>query len=393
MKFRTLKRSDRGPEVADVQRRLIKLGYDVGKFAPDQIYGPRTARAVKDFRSVQGLPEGDTVDETVWKLLVERTYDLGGRLLYLKSPNFRGRDVHDLQVKLNQLGFHAGEIDGIFGPNTHHALREFQREFGIAEDGIFGPECLRSFTYLRKVFAENTSVEFADRDRSGSVVQALDGRSIFLDIDKLDPDAPLDTEILHAFLYDWGLRLGNLLEIMNSLVAYGPGFDFERMIFHDDLDFELAKRGSETDSEIRLLLGVTSESSGVIEVRRCPGTSLIQSPEQAHEKAEKARILAKNLVTHLQGKLDLNLKIIEPQELEMSIVAGKPVVSSEVEEPPAAAYPTEKRPAEPVCLALRAIHYGYNINALREADEETRQKIAVASFDAIKDLYLARSFT
>ena len=43
----------------------------------------------------------------------------------------RGDDVLDLQHQLNALGFDAGRDDGIFGPHTADALREFQRNVGV----------------------------------------------------------------------------------------------------------------------------------------------------------------------------------------------------------------------------------------------------------------------
>ena len=42
----------------------------------------------------------------------------------------RGDDVSELQRRLNALGFDAGREDGILGPETETALRQFQRERG-----------------------------------------------------------------------------------------------------------------------------------------------------------------------------------------------------------------------------------------------------------------------
>lgn len=44
-------------------------------------------------------------------------------------------DVEVLQQQLNQLGFEAGEEDGIFGSGTRTALSEFQRSQGLVADG------------------------------------------------------------------------------------------------------------------------------------------------------------------------------------------------------------------------------------------------------------------
>lgn len=45
-----------------------------------------------------------------------------------------------LQAKLNARGIDSGPQDGIFGPRTEQAVRQFQRANGLSVDGIVGPE-------------------------------------------------------------------------------------------------------------------------------------------------------------------------------------------------------------------------------------------------------------
>jgi len=45
-----------------------------------------------------------------------------------------------IQQELRILGYFNGEPDGILGPVTEEALREFQTEAGITVDGEYGPE-------------------------------------------------------------------------------------------------------------------------------------------------------------------------------------------------------------------------------------------------------------
>lgn len=80
--------------------------------------------------------------------MVEASWQLGDRLLVLVSPNLRGDDVGDLQATLGRLGFDPGRVDGIFGPNTAHAVADFQRNCGLPVDGICGPETVRVLQVL-----------------------------------------------------------------------------------------------------------------------------------------------------------------------------------------------------------------------------------------------------
>jgi len=53
------------------------------------------------------------------------------------SPELRD-EVKALQIELNQGGF-ALEADGLFGRDTESAVKRFQREHGLDDDGIVGP--------------------------------------------------------------------------------------------------------------------------------------------------------------------------------------------------------------------------------------------------------------
>lgn len=47
--------------------------------------------------------------------------------------------VKDIQKMLTEQGYELGPIDGINGPNTRAAVKEFQRDHGLVVDGLAGP--------------------------------------------------------------------------------------------------------------------------------------------------------------------------------------------------------------------------------------------------------------
>lgn len=49
-----------------------------------------------------------------------------------------GQQVRTLQTKLNNWGYNAGTVDGIFGSNTLAAVKRFQANNGLTVDGIVG---------------------------------------------------------------------------------------------------------------------------------------------------------------------------------------------------------------------------------------------------------------
>lgn len=142
----------RGPAVEDIQRRLLQLGYQLGPTGVDGVFLGHTRDAVLAFQSQLGLSEDGTVGDETWSALVDETFTLGDRTLYLRLPHFHGRDVLLAQQALSTLGFSCGEIDGIFGAFTERAVREFQRNSGIPADGILGVSTIGALLALRHVW-------------------------------------------------------------------------------------------------------------------------------------------------------------------------------------------------------------------------------------------------
>ena len=133
-----LRTGGHGEAVRDLQQRLAALGHDA---QPDPLgaFESGTEAAVRRFQDTRGLRVDGVVGRQTWSALVESGYSLGDRLLYLRRPMLRGDDVLELQRSLNGLGFDAGREDGILGEETRGALADFQRDAGIAADGICGP--------------------------------------------------------------------------------------------------------------------------------------------------------------------------------------------------------------------------------------------------------------
>jgi N-acetylmuramoyl-L-alanine amidase len=124
-----------GLQVEELHSRLLRIGY---RPADLDVYTTATEAAVREFQASRGLPATGICDGSTWAALVEASYVLGDRLLYLTTPFLRGEDVVELQSRLSSLGFDCGGVDGIFGPRTQSGLRELQRNAGLSEDGVCG---------------------------------------------------------------------------------------------------------------------------------------------------------------------------------------------------------------------------------------------------------------
>lgn len=173
-----LRRGDSGEAVRDLQQRLAALGRET---TPDEAgaLGDATDAAVRAFQEARGLRVDGVVGPETWATLVESGFTLSDRLLYFRRPMLSGDDVLDLQQRLNRLGFDAGREDGILGSATAAAVVEFQRNAGLAVDGICGSTTVAELRRLGSL-AEGEVASVREREALRSGPRHLSGRKVLV---------------------------------------------------------------------------------------------------------------------------------------------------------------------------------------------------------------------
>jgi peptidoglycan hydrolase-like protein with peptidoglycan-binding domain len=102
--------------------------------AIDGVFGPRTQAAVLNFQVQVFLPATGVVADYTWKALYNRaTVDMP-----LVRRGSKGDLVEQLQMRLQVTGHYRGAIGGHFGQFTEAAVRNFQRDMGLMQDGDVG---------------------------------------------------------------------------------------------------------------------------------------------------------------------------------------------------------------------------------------------------------------
>lgn len=61
----------------------------------------------------------------------------------------KGDDVKTVQRKLKDLGFYRGSVDGDFGAGTEDAVKRFQKQYGLTEDGKVGKYTMEKLVSAR----------------------------------------------------------------------------------------------------------------------------------------------------------------------------------------------------------------------------------------------------
>ena len=170
-----------GSAVAELQACLANAGFGDLSDEPDG-FGAETEHAVREFQIKRGLRVDGVCGAETWNALIESGYQLGDRLLYLSRPFVRGDDVATLQRRLNMLGFHAGREDGIFGPQTERALREFQLNLGLAVDGQCGRATLLSLDRVGSL-SDGSAASVREREGLRSDPRLLGSRRLYVAAD------------------------------------------------------------------------------------------------------------------------------------------------------------------------------------------------------------------
>ena len=260
-----------GPVVRELQERLTSAGFTT---ALDGTFDAATERAVRGFQDARGLLVDGICGPETWGALVESSYRLGDRLLYLRRPMLRGDDVAELQRRLNGLGFDAGREDGILGPETEAAIRQFQRNAGLTPDGIFGPQ---TEMMLRRVdaLAGGDVAAVRERELLRRGPHRLTGRKVYLAV---EPGLDALGSTVAKGLHDAGATVVSDFSGQNDSVlateanrfgadlflAIRAGEDrrctyFATNAFRSEAGFCVAEH---LDAELRVVLGSTAGATG-----------------------------------------------------------------------------------------------------------------------------------
>ncbi len=123
-------------EVAEMQARLIELGYLQG--VADGSFGGMTEEAIKAAQTAFGMEANGIADNAFQQKLYEgmvRATPVPGVYPELKMGS-TGDEVVQLQLRLRELGYYEGKADGGFGELSEAAVKAAQQAFGLPVNGI-----------------------------------------------------------------------------------------------------------------------------------------------------------------------------------------------------------------------------------------------------------------
>ena len=115
----TLKLGSQGPYVKQLKMNLNGLAKNYNNFIIDKIYDSKIEDVVKNYQDDNKLVRDGIVGPATWNVIIQ--------------------NIKQIQAKLSSLGYLAGGPDGSFGPNTTDAVKRFQRDHGLIQEGVVNP--------------------------------------------------------------------------------------------------------------------------------------------------------------------------------------------------------------------------------------------------------------
>jgi N-acetylmuramoyl-L-alanine amidase len=262
------RRGDVGPAVAEISSTLTALGLlsiPQGS-AQHAVFDQAVEHAVRTFQQQRGLITDGVVGPATFRALRDATYHLGGRpLAYLVSAPMTGDDVFALQEKLLELGYDAGRADGTFGPQIEHALRNFQRDYGLVTDGICGPGTVRALRQLAPKVRGGRPVLLREQERVRQAGPLLRGKRIVVDPGHGGRDRGAVVGNAHEadLMWDLARRLEGQMAAtgMESLLSRGED--------RSPTDPERAAFANDTGADLFLSLHIDANHSALAEGVAC----------------------------------------------------------------------------------------------------------------------------
>ena len=180
-----VRRGDRGAAVAAVQVTLASLGLmrpDPGADPEQAEFDSTTDAAVRTFQQQRGLLVDGKVGAATMRALNDSRWALGDRTLtYTLSAAMTGDDVLALQLRLLEMGYDTGRPDGVFGPRTDASVREYQRNRGLPDDGVFGRDTFRDLSRIGRMVSGGRPVYLREYQAIRQSGPRLRGKRIVID--------------------------------------------------------------------------------------------------------------------------------------------------------------------------------------------------------------------
>jgi N-acetylmuramoyl-L-alanine amidase len=165
-----------------------------------------------------------------------------------------GDDVATLQARLQDLGFYTGLVDGYFGLQTHNSLMSYQREYGLAPDGICGPETLRSLYFLGSRVTGGSLHAIREEEHVRRSGPRLSGKRIIIDPGRGGADHGLIVNGPQGPISEADILWDLASRLEGRMTAIGMETFLSRPVNHSPADAERAATANTVGADLMISL-------------------------------------------------------------------------------------------------------------------------------------------
>ena len=171
---------------------LKSYGYYDGKI--DGQFGNNSTKALILFQGNNNLSPDGVVGYNTCTLFLNKSNikkyeklnstNINNKNVENADDNF-SQEIYDAQSQLKTLGLYTSTVDGLNGPGTKRAIKEFQRKSGLSQDGVLGP--------LTKAALSKGEASYVIVDNTTTNTESVSGTvssSSALDLRNYDPSKP-----------------------------------------------------------------------------------------------------------------------------------------------------------------------------------------------------------
>ena len=146
---------------SDIMMQIVlkSYGYYDGKIDGD--FGSGSKKALVLFQGANNLSPDGVLGQKTCKLLLNKKNIVSNNQKDDEIVNVEdsySQDIYDAQVKLKNLGLYTSTVDGINGPGTKRAIKQFQEKAGLNIDGVVGPLTLAALEKGEKSYIKVDNV-------------------------------------------------------------------------------------------------------------------------------------------------------------------------------------------------------------------------------------------
>ncbi len=181
------------PVRSDIMLQVVlkSYGYYEGKI--DGKFGNVSKKALISLQKSNNLDADGKIGPQTCSLLINKRNIVKKNILTVSNNNKENsnpdntysQEIYDAQLILKDLGLYLSSIDGINGPGTKKAVREFQSKAGLVSDGVIGIKTKDALSKGEESYIDSTQNQQPINNSSSS-----ENITYGLDLRNYDPSKP-----------------------------------------------------------------------------------------------------------------------------------------------------------------------------------------------------------